>query len=245
MSGLVINYIIFELVGQFYQWAAALSNQVPLACWGGIAVPIWGVYYVKKRPAVGPFFVCWAAYFSAFLAAGFLAAGFLVATGFFVATFLAGAVAFGASLGAALFGTLAFLAIFTPAALAAAASWAFLRAAVFFSRIFFLTALSISDWALLRFSPVILAVKALTAAFKLRLVCWLRALRVAACFMRLIADAIIGIGILVYIYNNFRGHYTVDLVKSKGVGPGPDSDGGLCSEGAVCPDLVVMRQLVW
>lgn len=135
-----------------------------------------------KRTAFLRLFLMRCDYLLAFFAAGFLAGAAFLAAGF-AAVFLAGAFAAGFLVTAA---------GLTPASLATLDSCALRRAAVFFGRTFFLTAVSSSDWAALRPAAVGLAKKALTALFRLRFVVTLRARRFAVWRIRLMADLMIG-----------------------------------------------------
>lgn len=135
----------------------------------------------------------------AVLAAGFFAAVVFVAAGFLaVVVFAAGfSAVFGAGLVAAAFAG-AFLAVssLTPASLAIRLSWLLRRAAVFFSRMFFLTAVSISLCAAASVLADGLAWKALVADLTSFLVATFRSRRTTACLARLMADLMIGIILL-------------------------------------------------
>jgi hypothetical protein len=158
------------------------------------------------------------------VAAGFLAAGFfaavLAAAGFAVVAGLASAFA-AAGLAAAFF----VVASLTPASLAIFESCALRREAVFFSRTFFLTAVSRALCAADRVAALGAALNALIASRKSRFVTMLRSRRLIVCFARLIADLIIGMNFFLlllysltkwYVYS--RGDYRVKPTKSKGYG---------------------------
>ena len=88
---------------------------------------------------------------------------------------------------------LVYYASLTPAALAMACNLALRREAVFFLRRFFLTALSYSDWALLRVSGVGLDLKVLKATLMSFLIPLLCSVCLTACRAAFLADLIIGI----------------------------------------------------
>ena len=136
---------------------------------------------------------------SAFLVAGFFAVGFLVAGAFFSAAAALGAVLVAGFLAAVAFGVAAFLAgvSFTPASLAIFARRLLRRATVFFLRRFFFTAVSSSLCAALNASLVGLARNAFVASLMSRLIPTLRSRRTTVCFIRLIADLMIG---MVFLY---------------------------------------------
>lgn len=130
------------------------------------------------------------AYFAAFLTAG----DFLVTAGFLVAGFLA-VVALAVGFAAVAF----FAAGLTPAFLATLTSADLRREAVAFLISFFLTAVSISLCAALRLSLVGLAMNDFMALLMSRLMPTLRSRRTCVCFIRLMADLMIGIGVI-YLY---------------------------------------------
>ena len=108
------------------------------------------------------------------------------------------------------------LANFTPASLARLLKFALRRAAVRFSSMFFLTAVSIALWASPSVAAEGLASKAFMAALMSFLVVTLRSRRTNVCLARLIADLISGIGLLGHIfYNNSITDYTVSVVICK------------------------------
>lgn len=148
---------------------------------------------------------------------------YFVAVAFFAVGFFTAAFGFAAGFAADFAAGLAFvtffvpLANFTPASLARLLKLALRRAAVRFSSIFFLTAVSIAPCAALNVAADGLASNALTADLMSRLVAWLRSLWTSACLARLIADLMIGIGLLGHIfYNNSITDYTVSVVICKG-----------------------------
>src|SRR5690606_10747805 len=136
-----------------------------------------------------------------FLAGAFFAAGFLaavVAVVFFgAAAFLGAALAagFASAFAAGFFGAGAFFVVassLTPASFATLARFALRRAAVFFEIRFFLTAVSISLCAAERPAAVGFSRNDLTAFLMSRLVPTLRSRRLTVCFIRFIADLMIG-----------------------------------------------------
>lgn len=154
-------------------------------------------------------------YLVVFLAAGFFATGFFATAGFAAAGFFAGA-AFAATgfLVAAGFAVV-FVAVagFTPAALAAFASPDLRRAAVFFLIRPFLTALSISLCAFDNVSAAGVATKAFVAVLMSFLIPTLRALRLIVCFIRLMADLIIGI---VFLYLISYRYNQSEIIEENG-----------------------------
>lgn len=116
---------------------------------------------------------------------------YFVAVAFFAVGFFTAAFGFAAGFAADFAAGLA-LANFTPASWARLLKLALRRAAVRFSSIFFLTAVSIAPCAALNVVADGLASNALTADLMSRLVAWLRSLWTSACLARLIADLMIG-----------------------------------------------------
>jgi hypothetical protein len=128
-----------------------------------------------------------AAFAAGFFVAIFVAAGFLAAV---VAVFFAAG--FSVAFGAALAGVFWAASSLTPASLATRLSWLLRRAAVRLSRMFFLTAVSISLCAADSVLADGLAWKALTADLTSFLVATLRSRRTTACsrelFSRLVLE---------------------------------------------------------
>lgn len=133
-------------------------------------------------------------YFTVSLVVGFFATDFLAGETDFLATGFATAflATTGFTIGA---GVLSFLVVFslTPAFFARADNLDLRLAAVFFLIKPFLTAVSISLWAVLSPAADGFAIKALVASFIFVFVTTFRSRRTTVCLARLMADFIIGI----------------------------------------------------